>query len=61
MANHLMIEFMAWARRVDEEACLDVFDLALGFYAGRHPERPHHLACAFADRARKECHGRSNH
>ena len=47
-----MTEFLAWRREIDCDELLDVFDLALGFYFGRFPNRPHHHACNFADKAR---------
>ena len=48
----LMAEFWAFYRDIDQEWVLDVFDLALGFYTGRHPDRPLHLALNFANKAR---------
>lgn len=47
-----MDEFLRWKSEVDSDNLLDVFDLALGFYFGRFPNRPHRYACDFASKAR---------
>lgn len=52
MSSDLMAEFWLFYRDIDEEWILDVFDLALGFYTGRYPDRSLHLALNFANKAR---------
>jgi hypothetical protein len=52
MAKEPISEFWPWYRDIDQDWVLDVFDLALGFYKGRYPNRPLALALKFASKAR---------